>query len=254
MEAQKKVIVVGETIVRELFGDGENPLGEILHVSSAPFRIVGITERKGKTFGFDMDDLAFIPATSAQSLFDVETLSEIIARARDRNNVEPAIDEIRDVLSTRRSGAIDFTVFSQDDMMDTVNSVMDTLTFFLGAIASISLLVGGIGIMNIMLVSVGERTREIGVRRALGARWRDILMQFLVESVVLSLIGGILGVGLGFVVIRVVQRVEPALPVGLSLWNLALALGFSIVVGIVSGVSPAIRAAKLDPVEALRNE
>jgi putative ABC transport system permease protein len=254
IESRRKIVVVGETIVKELFGTAANPIGQTIYIASAPFRVVGVLSPKGKTFGFDMDDLAYVPATSAQDLFSIETVSEIIARARDRKTVQPAIEEITDVLSSRRNGSIDFTIFSQDDMMVTVNKIMTTLTFFLGAIASISLLVGGIGIMNIMLVSVKERTREIGVRRAVGARWRDILVQFLVEAVVVSLIGGVLGLVLGFVIIRLVHRFEPDLPVELSAWNVALALSFSAFVGIVSGVFPAVRAADLDPVEALRYE
>src|SRR5262249_23619620 len=145
----------------------------------------------------------------------------------DQKTVQPAIEEITEVLSSRRNGSIDFTIFSQDDMMATVNNIMTTLTFFLGAIASISLLVGGIGIMNIMLVSVKERTREIGIRRAVGARWRDILVQFLVEAVLVSPLGGVMGLVLGFVIIEIVHRFEPALPVELSAWNVAMALSFS---------------------------
>jgi putative ABC transport system permease protein len=254
VESRRKVAVIGETIVKELFGSSANPLGQTVYVASSPFRVVGVLAPKGKTFGFDMDDLAYVPATSAQDLFNVETVSEIIARARDQKTVQPAIEEISEVLSSRRNGAVDFTIFSQDDMMATVNNIMTTLTFFLGAIASISLLVGGIGIMNIMLVSVKERTREIGIRRAVGARWRDILVQFLVEAVVVSLLGGTIGVVLGFVIIELVHRFEPALPVRLSAWNVAMALSFSAFVGIVSGVFPAVRAADLDPVEALRYE
>jgi len=253
-EARRRVVVVGETVVRELFGPADNPIGQTIYVSSSPFRVIGVTERKGKTFGFDMDDLAFIPATTAQDLFGIDTVSEIVARAKDRYTVEPAIEEITEVLKNRRSGTVDFSINSQDDMMDTVNNIMNTLTFALGAIASISLLVGGIGIMNIMLVSVKERTREIGVRRAVGARRRDILLQFLVESVVISVLGGALGLLIGALVIAVAGYIEPALPVRLTLWNVVLAIGFSGAVGVISGVLPAIRAAELDPVEALRYE
>ena len=254
LDARKRVVVIGETIVRELFGAAANPLGATLYVTSTPFRIIGITERKGKTFGFDMDDLAFIPATTAQDLFDVESITEIQARAKDRNTVQPAIEEITEVLANRRNGTVDFSINSQDDMMETVNKIMNTLTFALGAIASISLLVGGIGIMNIMLVSVKERTREIGVRRAVGARRRDILVQFLVEAVVVSLLGGAMGLLLGYTVILIVGYVEPDLPVRITAWNAAMALGFSALVGIASGVVPAMRAAELDPVDALRYE
>jgi putative ABC transport system permease protein len=254
LESRRKIVVVGETVVKELFGASSNPLGQTMYIASTPFRIVGVLAPKGKTFGFDIDDLAYIPTTAAQDLFAVETISEIIARARDRKTVQPAIEDITEVLASRRNGTIDFTIFSEDDVMSTVNKIMGTLTFFLGAIASISLLVGGIGIMNIMLVSVKERTREIGVRRAVGARWRDILVQFLVEAVVVSLLGGLMGLLLGFVIIRAVHAFEPELPVRLSTWNVALALSFSLFVGVVSGVFPAVRAADLDPVEALRYE
>lgn len=250
----RRSVVIGQTIVRELFGEKVSPLGQTIYVSSTPFRVVGVTRPKGKTFGFDMDDLAFVPATSAQDLFDLDTVTHILARAKDRNTVDPAIGEVRDVLSEARGGEVDFTVYSQDDMMDMVNNIMGTLTFFLGAIASISLLVGGIGIMNIMLVSVKERTREIGIRRAVGARWIDILLQFLVEAVVVSLLGGMAGLALGFFVIRIVAYFQPDLPVALSLGNVAMAIGFSLLVGVLSGVFPALRAADLDPVDALRYE
>ncbi|MFO0727374.1 MAG: ABC transporter permease [Myxococcota bacterium] len=253
-EAHRRVIVIGETVVKELFGGAENPIGQTIYVSSSPFRIIGVTERKGKTFGFDMDDLAFVPATAAQDMFGNDSVSEIVARAKDRYTVEPAIEEITEVLKNRRNGTVDFSINSQDDMMDTVNNIMNTLTFALGAIASISLLVGGIGIMNIMLVSVKERTREIGVRRAVGARRRDILLQFLVESVVISVLGGTLGLLLGAGIIALAGYIEPALPVRLTVFNVVLAVGFSALVGVASGVLPAIRAAEQDPVEALRYE
>ena len=253
VELGRRAVVIGQTIVKELFEENERVIGRTIYLSSAPFRVVGVLRKKGKTFGFDMDDIAFVPAPAAQELFDQDTISHILARAKDRSTVQPAIDEVTKILTARR-GVEDFTVYSQDDMMEMVNNIMGTLTFFLGAIASISLLVGGIGIMNIMLVSVKERTREIGIRRAVGARWSDILVQFLVEAVVVSLLGGAAGVGLGFVAIRIVAHFQPDLPVELSPWNLALALGFSALVGVISGVFPAVRAADLDPVEALRYE
>lgn len=253
IEAHRRHCILGRTVVAELFGD-ENPLGKAIKVADSEFRIVGLMEHKGTTLGFDMDDIVFVPETTAMDLFATEGLTNILVRARDKVSVEPAMDEISDILRRRHNELTDFTIVSQDDMLATVNGIMATMSLMLIAIASISLLVGGIGIANIMLVSVRERTREIGVRRAVGAKRHHILIQFLLEAVVISLLGGIVGLTIGVVIIYGGRLLLPSLPMHLSLDVVAMAVGFSALVGVLSGVVPAQRAANLDPVEALRYE
>jgi len=211
-------------------------------------------EHKGNTLGFDLDDLVLVPSTTAMDLFAVDGLTNLLVRARDKANVEPAVEEITSILRRRHNDVVDFTVVSQDDMLATVNGIMATMSLVLIAIASISLVVGGIGIANIMLVSVRERTREIGVRRAVGAKKHHILLQFLLESVVISLLGGLIGLSLGALIIFVARLAVPDLPISLSVNIVLTAVGFSAAVGVLSGVVPAQRASNLDPVEALRYE
>ena len=251
-DSTRNVTVVGQTIVNELFGD-ENPLGRTLKIADVPHRIIGVMDRKGQTFGFDWDDIAYVPAPAALDLFRLDGFTQVLLRSRDRNSTTAAMQEATEVL-LQRHGDEDFTVRSQDDLLATVNGIAATMTLVLLAIASISLVVGGIGIMNIMLVSVKERTREIGVRRALGATRADILWQFLVESVVVSVMGGLIGLGLGAAAIAAAHRAVPDLPVQLSWWIVGVSLGFSALVGVLSGVVPARNASLTDPVEALRYE
>jgi len=253
IEARRRFVVLGKTVQLELFGD-ENPLGKVIKVADGEFRVIGLMEHKGQTLGFDLDDLVFIPVTTAMDLFAMEGLTHILVRARDKVSVEPAIEEITDLLRRRHNDQVDFTIISQDDMLSTVNGIMNTFSMVLIAIASISLVVGGIGIANIMLVSVRERTREIGVRRAVGAKKRHVLLQFLLESIVISLLGGVIGLGLGALIIMIGRLALPGLPVRLSFDIVLIAVGFSGLVGVLSGVVPAQRAASLDPVEALRYE
>ena len=252
-EAHRRYVVLGKTAEDELFG-AENPLGKTMRVADAEFVVVGVMEHKGQSLGFDLDDLVLIPGTTALDLFALDGFTKIEARARDKANTEAAIADATEILKSRHGGSEDFSVVSQDDLLSTVNAIMATMTMVLLAIASIGLVVGGIGIANIMLVSVRERTREIGVRRAVGARRRDILLQFLVEAVVIAMLGGLIGLALGAGIIAAARAAAPALPVRLSGWIVAVAIGFSAAVGIVAGVWPARRASLLDPVEALRWE
>jgi putative ABC transport system permease protein len=253
VDARRRVVVIGRVVKRELFGD-EDAMGRTLKVNSTEYRVIGILQNKGTSLGFDMDDLALIPSTSAFDLFAVDRYTMLLVRARDKANTKAAVDEITEVLKRRRNGQVDFTIVTQDDLLGTVDVIMTTLTGVLLAIASIALVVGGIGIANIMLVSVKERTREIGVRRALGATRANVLAQFLVESVLVSTLGGVLGLALGAAIIGAARLAFPSLPVQLSPWIVITALGFSSAAGVLSGVMPARSAAKLDPVEALRYE
>jgi putative ABC transport system permease protein len=199
----------------------------------------------------DLDDIVFIPVTSGQELFDTDALFEIIASTPRAEDVDRAITQIKDILIKRHAHKEDFTIQTQGALLETMNTILNVLTAVLGGIAGISLVVGGIGIMNIMLVSVRERTREIGVRMAVGARRFDILLQFLFEAIVVSLAGGIVGIGLGYFAAAVLASFGGWATV-VPMYGVVLALAVSIVIGVAFGVGPARRAAGLDPVEALR--
>ncbi len=251
--SRRRVAVLGRRVVTELFGD-ESPLGQSVRIAGGRFRVVGMMEPKGRSLGFDLDDLVFIPVTAAMDLFALDHVTQIVTAARSKEETAAAMAEIDEVLARRRNGEHTFTIQSQEDLQRTFGAITGAMTLVLLAIASISLVVGGIGIMNIMLVSVRERTREIGVRRAVGATQGDILWQFLLESLMISTLGGALGLGLGAAIIYTVRAYVPEVPVALSPWIAMVAFGSSFVTGVVSGVVPARRAARLDAVEALRYE
>jgi putative ABC transport system permease protein len=253
VDLKNKVVVLGRRMKTELFGDA-NPLGRMVTISDARYRVVGIMERKGVTLGFDIDDVVFIPVKSAQELFDTDSLFEIIVSVAREDEIDQATGQIREVLMKRHGKREDFTITSQGAMLSTMNTILNVMTSVLGGIAAISLVVGGIGIMNIMLVSVRERTREIGIRKAIGARNRDILTQFLMESTSLSLLGGMVGMALGIGGALILPHFIEFLPTHISLWSIGLAFTFSAAVGIFFGVYPARKASLLDPIVALRFE
>jgi putative ABC transport system permease protein len=262
---QSSVVILGVEVAEELFGRKSGLVGETVRIEGQPFRVIGILEEKGGSAMGSEDDQIIIPLTTAQNRLirrsSRDRVDVIFVQAISSEAVMQASDEISQILRERHRteiGKDDFTIFSQQDFLDFASSITGILTIFLGGIAAISLLVGGIGIMNIMLVSVIERTREIGLRKAMGARKMDILVQFLTESILLSLIGGILGIALGWAISAVVGQIAAAndadiVPV-IGMNAVLLATLFSAAVGMFFGLYPANRAAGLEPVEALRYE
>ena len=253
VESSRKVCVLGRTVKKDLLGD-KNALGALVAIGDGKFRVIGVMEKKGVALGVDFDDIVFIPTTAAQELFDSDSLFNITVRVRSATETDAAKEEIRQILMKRHSGREDFSVVSQDEMVAVMGKILSVMTAVLAGIAAISLFVGGIGIMNIMLVSVRERTREIGIRKALGAKNRDILLQFLIESVTLSLIGGTVGILFAGLLSFVATYFFEFLPIHLALWSIIVAFLFSAVVGIFFGVYPARKASLYDPIKALRYE
>jgi putative ABC transport system permease protein len=253
VEAKRRVCVLGRTVKRELYGNA-NALGQIVKVSGGRFRVVGIMQRKGVSLGIDLDDIVFVPVRTAQDIFDTDALLEIILSVRNKNDIDSAKELARSILFKNHNRHEDFTITNQAAMLSSLFTILDTLTYVLGGIATISLLVGGIGIMNIMLVTVKERTNEIGIRKAVGARDRDILVQFLLESTALSSSGGIGGMLVGVLGAWGIRLAAPKIPVEVPPWAIVLAFTFSVFVGIFFGVFPARKAAALHPIEALRYE
>jgi putative ABC transport system permease protein len=252
------IAVVGPTVMETLFGKTD-PIGKIIKIDGKNFTVIGTTKSKGTDqFGNDQDNAVSIPITTAQNkIFGMDYLNMILAQAKSEKDMDKATEEVTKIL--RRSHHLgindldDFTVNSQTQILDTVSSITNIFTVVISSIAGISLLVGGIGIMNIMLVSVTERTREIGIRKAVGAKNRDILVQFLIESIVLSITGGALGIVFAVIVTQVLKRFT-VLSTNITGFSIILALTFSTIVGLFFGIYPAMRAARLNPIEALRYE
>jgi putative ABC transport system permease protein len=257
---RKKVCAIGIEVIKNLDIKG-NPIGKMIHIGNKSFVIIGIMEEKGRALGENSDDICIIPFAAAELLFGKEATRQILLnfKASSTTHVEEAKEQITDILRRRHSlkkdDPNDFRVMVQDDILERVNSILGGVTATVAGIVGIALLVGGIGIMNIMLVSVTERTREIGIRKAVGAKRRDIVIQFLIEAVCLSLVGGLIGVILGYIMGDIGARLIPDFPQAhVPLWAIALGLGFSIAVGLFFGIYPAAKAGRLNPIEALRYE
>ncbi|MDM4720966.1 ABC transporter permease [Micromonospora sp. WMMA1363] len=251
VDTSRRVAVLGASVARSLFPD-RDPVGRQVTVSGVRFRVIGVFAPLGQSLGVDRDDEVHVPVTAAQRLYGTQRIDGIAVRAPDRERIDELGERIIADL-TRRHPATEFSAVTQEQILGVLGDILGILTGVLAAIAGISLLVGGVGVSNIMLVSVRERTREIGLRKAVGARPRDIGVQFLLEAVLLTSIGGLTGMALGVGTALAVAAVSP-IPAAVTWWSLALAFGVSAAVGIVFGVVPAQRAGRLDPVVALRSE
>jgi putative ABC transport system permease protein len=260
------VVVLGPTLASTLFGDAE-PVGQTVRVNGVPFKVIGVTVAKGGTGFGSQDGGMFMPITTVESRLENSgrfrgqtVVADLYVQVKDQSQIQPAITQITDILRTRHkltTANDDFTIVNQADILKTLTATTDTLTLFLGGVAAISLVVGGIGIMNIMLVSVTERTREIGIRKAIGAKKRDILVQFLAEAIVLSLVGGLIGILMGWGASQLVSGISLGsgpLKTVVDPDTVLLATLFSSLIGLFFGIYPANRAAGLNPIDALRFE
>jgi putative ABC transport system permease protein len=252
IDLMRRVVVIGKSIESTLF-EGIDPLGKHLSLGGERFQIIGVMQSKGQLFDLDLDNQVFVPLPTAQRVFGSNSVSLIFVHVPKAEDIPPAMAEAVQILS-RSLSPEDYSVKSQGETLEAFQTIATILTIMLGSIAGISLVVGGIGIMNIMIVSVVERTREIGLRKALGARDWEILLQFLSESTVLSLLGSVLGITLSYACALVISKAYPTFSVSISPFAVALALLFSLGVGTFFGVYPAFKASSLDPIDALRHE
>ena len=259
VRGMSKVCLLGQTVVEDLFGEGSDPVGLSIRIKNLPFQIIGVLEDKGESgMGQDQDDLILAPYTTVQRrLAAIDYINGIYASAVTEEKSAQAIEEVTEILrrthKLKESEEDDFRVMSQSELMETVSSITDIMTYLLGAIAGISLLVGGIGIMNIMFVSVTERTREIGLRMSIGGRGQDILRQFLVESIILSILGGALGVIFGYLIAKGAGSLMDS-PTVITSRSVILAFAVCFAIGVFFGWYPARKAAGLNPIDALRYE
>ena len=243
-----RVAVIGSEI-RDEFFPGQDPLGRKIDVNGQPFKVIGMLATKGGGLGGSQDNVMYVPISTAQTMLSTRDISAMLVEVADIDTIESVKAQVERALQPRFGDQ--FTVFTQEQTLGILSTLLGTLTAMLAGLASISLLVGGIGIMNIMLVSVSERTREIGIRKAVGARTYDILSQFVIEAVLLSALGGVLGILVGA---GGALALQPWVPAEVTLWAVVLAFVFSAAVGVFFGVYPAYRASRLDPIEALRYE
>ena len=250
VEIARPVVVIGWQVMQSLFA-GRDPVGKFIFLEEEPFEIIGVLEEKGENMGEGVDQMMFVPVTVAQRRRGTDKIDMVLLKASSQDTVEPVKLTVERIFEARY-GEDSVWVWTQQGMLDQLKESNRTMTLMLGAIAGVSLLVGGIGVMNIMLVAVSERTREIGLRKALGAKRSQILLQFLTESAVLCSLGGLVGVFLGIGGSKLVAKFGPQTAVSSA--SIVIAFGFAVLVGFVFGVYPANRAANLEPVEALRSE
>ncbi len=253
----ERVAVLGSTVASDLFGEGINPIGKSIYINKTNFRVIGVLEPKGSVGFFDPNDTILVPLTTMQKILaGVDYLSIIAVGVESKDLISQVQEEITLALSRKHRvdpQNPDFSIVSQSDIIGTLTQVANTFTIFLAAVAGISLLVGGIGIMNMMLTTVTERTREIGLRRAIGAKRKDISLQFLLESIALTFIGGVLGIILGWAIAVLVSNFA-GITTKVSIQAIFLSFGVSAAIGVVFGYYPAKKAASLNPIEALRYE
>ena len=252
LRAPRPLAVLGSTTKRELFGN-ENPLGRRIDIGGRRFRIVGVMESKGQFLGMDLDDSVFIPVARGQELFNRDGLAGFHVSYEPEADVDRIVADIKQVM-TARHGRYDITIVTQQNMLEVLGSVLGVLTFAVGALGSVSLLVGGVGILTIMTIAVTERTAEIGLLRAIGTQRKQILALFLGEAALLAALGGAGGLALGVVIAQLLPIFVPGLPVSTPWWFALLAEGVAVAIGLAAGVLPAQRAAGMEPVEALRAE
>lgn len=259
IKTSSKVAVIGQTVVKNLFKNGEDPIGKMVRFNSIPFKIIGVLEKKGEsTFGQDQDDVILAPYTTVQKrILAIDYLQSVVASSVNEDEAPNAVIEISNLLRERHNiteqQEDDFNVFSMEEMIATFSSTSEMLTILLVAIASISLLVGGIGIMNIMYVSVKERTKEIGLRMAVGGKGSDILLQFLIEAMLISITGGLIGVSLGLGATLFIEKVL-SWPTSVTTYSIVISFVVCAITGIFFGWYPAKKASTLDPITALRYE
>ncbi len=252
LQNPRSLVVIGSKIKDELFAN-TSPLGQLLRIGQDRFRVIGVMESKGQMLGFDMDDTVYIPTAKAMAMFDRQGLMEIDLLFSENASVTQVSAAIKKHLLARH-GHEDFTIITQNQMLEKLDSVLNILTLAVAALGGISLLVGSVGILTIMMIAVSERISEIGLLRAIGAEQHTIFMLFLSEALVLSIVGGLVGIILGILTVQLLHLILPALPIQLAWSYIAAASAVALIIGLVAGIAPAMRAARLSPLEALRTE